>query len=79
MYIFLCQGENKINIFKLDINDQNMTYVFASKVTHVTYLNLNLQKFKVFQLKKILKVLVQNRSFFGWSGSILVSLTLDKD
>ena len=41
MYIVLCQGENK-NILILVIDDQNTTYVFASKGTQVAYLNLNL-------------------------------------
>ena len=38
----LCQLENK-NIFLLDIGDQILTYVFASKGTHATYLNLIFQ------------------------------------
>ena len=41
--IELCQGEH-INIFIPNIGgDQNTTYVFASKGTHVAYFNLNLQ------------------------------------
>ena len=32
IYIVLCQGENKI-IFKVNIDDQNTTCVFASKGT----------------------------------------------
>ena len=42
IYIDLCQGENKINLI-LDINDQIITYVFASKGTQVVYLNLSFQ------------------------------------
>ena len=42
MYIVLRQEENK-HILIQDIDDQNTTYVFASKDTHAPYLNPNLQ------------------------------------
>ena len=38
----LYQGQNQ-NTLMLDIDDQNVTYVFASKDTQVAYLNLSLQ------------------------------------
>ena len=40
IYIVLGQGENK-NILVLEIDDQDTTYIFAFKGTHVVYLNLN--------------------------------------
>jgi hypothetical protein len=46
MNILLCQGEKNKNIFILNIDDQNKMYVFASKGTHATYLNLNLQLYQ---------------------------------
>jgi hypothetical protein len=40
VYIGLCQEENKHTLI-IDIDNQNTTYVFASKGTHVAYLYLN--------------------------------------
>ena len=39
MCIVLCQEENQV-IFVLDIDNQNKTYVFASKDIHVTYFSI---------------------------------------
>jgi hypothetical protein len=42
MYIVLCQGENKNKCIQYIDDKKNTTYVFASKDTHASYLNLNL-------------------------------------
>ena len=52
IHIVLCQGGNH-NIHVLDIDDQNIMYVFAFKGINDAYVNFNLNNIKVFNLFKL--------------------------
>jgi hypothetical protein len=49
LYVVSCQGEEKHSLV-LDVEDQNTTYVFTSKVTRVGHLNSNITTIKVFNV-----------------------------
>ena len=40
MYMGFCPGDN-VNLHLLDVEDESITYVFASKDTQVKYLSLD--------------------------------------